>query len=208
MKMPSEPSQAEKTRTAILNALAEIIVEHGGLGFSVQQVADRAGVTHRTVYNHFPTREALNDALAVHVEQGIGPSSDAPPLPSTVAGLGPMIEQAYRLFDAHEVHLRAYVMLMVASRGPAAVARERTLALEDVIRHEALGGEPTGVRGLAAALRMFASATGWHLLTEHFGLSPEEARATAVWATRAMLDAAAADHPSMDCQHDEEGEGA
>lgn len=65
--MPAEQAQSEKTRRAILDALAEVIVEKGGFGFSVQQVADRAGVTHRTVYNHFPSREALNDALAVHV---------------------------------------------------------------------------------------------------------------------------------------------
>ncbi|MCB1015943.1 MAG: TetR/AcrR family transcriptional regulator, partial [Acidimicrobiales bacterium] len=31
--------------------------------FSVQGVADRCGISHRTVYRHFPTRESLLDGL-------------------------------------------------------------------------------------------------------------------------------------------------
>ena len=69
--MKSELSRRVRTRRAILDALAAVIAETGGLGFSVQQVAERAGVTHRTVHNHFPTRDALNDALAEHVEDAM-----------------------------------------------------------------------------------------------------------------------------------------
>lgn len=46
----------------------------------MQEVAKRAGVTHRTVYNHFPTREALSDALAAYVDErlaSLGPAPDA-----------------------------------------------------------------------------------------------------------------------------------
>lgn len=34
--------------------MVEVILEGGLPGFSVQEVADRAGVSHRTVYRHFP----------------------------------------------------------------------------------------------------------------------------------------------------------
>jgi AcrR family transcriptional regulator len=204
--MTPQPSQLEKTRAAILDALAEVIVESGGLGFSVQQVADRAGVTHRTVYNHFPTREALNDALAVHVEHVLSRKGVTAPTARAVAELAPMVDEVYRLFEAHEAHIRANVMLMVASRGPAGVSRERTSAIEEMIGREAAPRAPLTTRGLAAAVRMFASSTGWHLLTEHLGLSPEEARTTAVWATRTLLEAAGQIDPTIDIPHDEEGD--
>ena len=71
--------QQQLTREAILEALGQQIVASGPLGFSMQDVADRAGVTHRTVYNHFPTREALNDAFAVYVEE-VAASAPADPL--------------------------------------------------------------------------------------------------------------------------------
>ncbi len=57
------------TRHAILEAMVDVIMEADGIGFSVQAVADRAGVTHRTIYNHFPTREALCDAFSDHVDE-------------------------------------------------------------------------------------------------------------------------------------------
>ncbi len=45
------------------------IVAGGGLPeVSIQEVADRAGVSHRTVYRYFSTREALLEALTERVE--------------------------------------------------------------------------------------------------------------------------------------------
>ena len=204
--MTPETSQLEKTRAAILDALADVIVDSGGVGFSVQQVADRAGVTHRTVYNHFPTREALNDALAVHVEDMLSRTGVTAPSAQTVAELAPMVDEAFRLFELHEAPIRANVMLMVASRGPAGVSRDRTSAIEEVIARELAPRAPLTTRGLTAAVRMFASSTGWHLLTEHLGLSPEEARTTAVWATRTLLEAATKIDLTIDTADDQEGD--
>lgn len=195
--MNIQTSRRERTRRAILDALADVIVDTGGLGFSVQQVAERAGVTHRTVYNHFPTREALNDALAEHVEQRLGVAGRPPQRTATsLTQLAPMIPAAYAAFEALEVPVRAYVMLMLASRRPAKVARDRTSAFEALMRREATPPPPLTARALTAAVRMFLSSTGWHLLTEQLSLSPAEAAATATWATQTLLDAATRrEHP-------------
>ncbi len=56
------------TREAITDAVADVIREQG-IDFSVQDVADRAGVTHRTVYRHFEGREALVDAIGERFEE-------------------------------------------------------------------------------------------------------------------------------------------
>ena len=61
--MNGKQRQRDRTRDKILDALADVIAESGGVGFSIQQVADRAGVTHRTVYNHFPSKEELFEAI-------------------------------------------------------------------------------------------------------------------------------------------------
>ena len=181
--------QQNMTRTAILDALAHEIVESGAIGFSVQDVADRAEVTHRTVYNHFPTREALNDGLAVHVEQELGKVGEWPKITS-VAGLEEVFE-SFRKFDQREKHVRAYVMLMIASRGPAKVSRARTAEFQEVIEKES-GTLPDGVgRLVTAAVRTFGSSIGWHLLTEHLGLTTDEAIRTSKWAVRTMLAAVA-----------------
>lgn len=188
--MKNTPNRRTRTRKAILDALAETMVESGG-DFSVQQVADRAGVTHRTVYNHFPTREALNDGLAGHVEDVLAASHKPPERkPLTVANLTEVAAEAFSRFEACPAPIRAYVLFQIASRGAASVARNRTAAVRRAIEAAGPLRAPVSSKAVAAAVRMFLSAKGWHLLTEHYGLSSQEATATATWAATAMLEAA------------------
>src|SRR6266508_6399521 len=65
----------EATRRAIVEAAAELFVDRRQDGFSVQDVADRAGLTHRTVYRYFPTRHELIGAAAHHLAPGFGEDS-------------------------------------------------------------------------------------------------------------------------------------
>lgn len=51
--------QMERTRSEIAAAAIELFAARGFSGTSVQEVADRAGVSHRTVYRYFPRKEDL-----------------------------------------------------------------------------------------------------------------------------------------------------
>lgn len=163
----------------------------GGLDFSVQQVADRAGVTHRTVYNHFPTREAMREALAVHVEERLSRSHTPPDAAGiTLDGLPQIAADSFAIFEANSSQIRAYVVLMLASRGFAGVMKKRSAELRKAIEAHPEFDAPISPHAVASAVRMFFSPTGWHLLTELYGLSPAEASATARWAAQSLLDAA------------------
>jgi AcrR family transcriptional regulator len=188
--MNSTQRRPDATRRATLDALAHVIVESKGFGFSVQDVANRAGVSHRTVYNHFPTREALSDAFADYVEEllsTLGPAPDAQ-LPSLRA-FGDMIGELYRGLATREVHVRAYVMLMMATRQPAQLTRRRSRRFEEAVARDAV--LPAGLTAVeaSAAIRMFVSSSGWHMLTEHLGLSVAQATTAATWATRTLVNA-------------------
>lgn len=191
--MNGKQKQRVRTRNAILDALADVIAEAGGLEFSIQQVADRAGVTHRTVYNHFPTREALRDGLAERVEEllaatgGRRPDAGTPSLES----LAPMVAESYALFESCAPAVRASVILTLASRGPTQLAKRRTDAFRKIVRQGLPANAPVPADEATAAVRMFLSTIGWHVLTEHLGLSPAKAAATAEWAIRVLLDSAA-----------------
>lgn len=189
--MKSGPGSLETTRRAILDALAHVVVESKAFGFTVQEVADRAGVTHRTVYNHFPTREALVEGLADHVEDLLasdGPAPDGEPS-LALAQFPQVTADFYPALAAREVHVRAYVILMVASRTPARVARARLRRIEGVIERDARLPAGLSARQVGAAFRMFVSSLGWHALTEHHGLSSQEASEVARWATQTLFDA-------------------
>ena len=196
----------EQTRRAILDALAEVMVESSANGFSIQQVADRAGVTHRTVYNHFPTREALNDAFAVHVEEELATAygGAAPPdAATTLATLATVLPGAFTSFETRSRYVHAYVMLMIASGAPARITRERTDRIARVLEQELDPLTPETARLSAAAVRMFLSTTAWHLMTRHLGLSTEEASRTATWAMTTLLRAIAdGDFPRLEEPHE------
>jgi AcrR family transcriptional regulator len=67
--------QAEMT-TRIAVAAAALHAEKGVLGTSYADIAQRAGVSLPTVYNHFPSQEALIGACTGHV------AAQAPQLPA------------------------------------------------------------------------------------------------------------------------------
>jgi AcrR family transcriptional regulator len=191
--MNGKRKQRLRTRHAILDALADVIAEAGGLEFSIQQVADRASVTHRTVYNHFATREALRDGLAERVEELLGATGRRRPDAGTpsLESLAPMVAESYAVFESCAPAVRASVILTLASRGPTRLAKRRTDAFRKIVRQGLPANAPVPADEATAAVRMFLSTIGWHVLTEHLGLSPTKAAATAEWAIRVLLDAAA-----------------
>lgn len=55
----------ERTRSQLLHAAVQVITERGLQAATMQQVAQAAGVTPATLYNHFSTKEALVQQLAL-----------------------------------------------------------------------------------------------------------------------------------------------
>jgi AcrR family transcriptional regulator len=191
MKSNAPGGTRHRTRRAILEAMTDVIMETDGIGFSVQAVADRAGVTHRTVYNHFPTRQALCDAFSDYADELLGASAGLTEEPTwSVAALPEITEGLYRALSSRDRHARAYVMLMIGNRRPPSTWRKRSLMAEKLIAREKSGRTPLTPHQVTAVIRMFVSTMGWHLLTEQCGLSTDEAAEASAWATRTLLDAA------------------
>ncbi|OKH97857.1 branched-chain amino acid aminotransferase [Streptomyces sp. CB02923] len=100
--------RAVRTREVILRAAAEVFDEFGFSGASISKIMKRAGVTQGGMYFHFPSKEAL--AQAVMIEQGGGLE-----LPPGEDGLQRLVD--ITLFLAEELQsnptLRAGVRLAV-----------------------------------------------------------------------------------------------
>jgi AcrR family transcriptional regulator len=57
--MTKRKRDSEATRTALLDAAQDVFLEHGYAGASVRRVAERAGVTHGTLYLYFRDKDDL-----------------------------------------------------------------------------------------------------------------------------------------------------
>jgi AcrR family transcriptional regulator len=65
--MPMTSSRKERNRRAILDAARQVLAERGFHGTSLEEVAQAAGLTRRTVYSHFESKGDLLVALVDHV---------------------------------------------------------------------------------------------------------------------------------------------
>jgi AcrR family transcriptional regulator len=87
-----QPRNARSRRTAqaLLSAARELLEAQGFEAMTMAAVADRAGVTRRSVYLHFSSRAALLTALFEHVKEAEGFAASVAPVwsaPDAVAAL-------------------------------------------------------------------------------------------------------------------------
>ncbi|MCL6647066.1 MAG: TetR/AcrR family transcriptional regulator [Chloroflexi bacterium] len=61
-----------ETRRRIIGAVLDLVLERGPEDFSVEEICERAKVSLRTVYYHFPSRAALLSAALVELAREMG----------------------------------------------------------------------------------------------------------------------------------------
>ncbi|NEC30301.1 TetR/AcrR family transcriptional regulator [Streptomyces sp. SID9913] len=81
--MPRQ-ERAVRTRALLLKSAAECIKEHGYDGSSTTDVLRRAGVTRGALYFHFPSKEALADAIVEYQKPLLQPLSSECPLQTVI----------------------------------------------------------------------------------------------------------------------------
>jgi AcrR family transcriptional regulator len=69
------------TRQLLSDTATMMFLERGFDGFKITEVADECGVSEKTVYNYFPTKESLildqEEAVADAIRHALGPDGDA-----------------------------------------------------------------------------------------------------------------------------------
>ena len=65
-ELKQRAEQVEETRQRIVEATSGLHLERGPAATSIAEIARRAGVQRRTVYNHFPDDSTLFEACSAH----------------------------------------------------------------------------------------------------------------------------------------------
>lgn len=198
---------SKATTERILDALVDVILEGGLPGFSVQEVADRAGVTHRTVYRHFPTRESLLEGLVDAVDErmsaqgGVAELTDLDQLPFAA-------RVNFELFSRDRRAMEAAVRFGVGAAIETADRAARTKMFAARVS-DAIGGlDADEALVIAALLRQVVSSRAWLGLVEA-GVDRDAAARAASWAAAVLVDALRAGRtPSREPLSDDETNGA
>lgn len=76
--MNSKKQRSTPKQAAVLDAAAELFIQHGYDGASTEMIAEKAGVSRQTIYNNFASKEALFLAIATDlVEELTAPLAEA-----------------------------------------------------------------------------------------------------------------------------------
>jgi AcrR family transcriptional regulator len=183
---PARDAAKQETRDHILDALVEVVTREGVHAFTVQKVADAAGVTHRTVYRHFATREDLLDGLDELIERR-GREAALDPEPAELTDLPELVSTAYRSFDAFPDAIRAYVIVSIALGRKVASFERRSRMMREYIARIFPGLTEEEVAEAAGVIRLLGSSRGWHLLTTEQDLSTDAAARAASRAVEVLL---------------------
>ena len=182
---PLRAEQLEQTRRRILQAMADVLADETVDEVTVPTVAMRAQVSVRTVYRHFPTKEALFDAFGEWAEEHLRLVLHS--YPETLEGVREMAPALYRMYDERAPLIRA----LLSKRGQDVRARTRRRRLKtfEKAMQEVTGElEPAERRQALAVVYLLVSAPAWQAMRDQWGLDGAEAGRAAAWAVRVLTD--------------------
>ena len=190
-------ARAERSRDAVVDAILELLYE-GNRQPGAADIAERAGVSLRSVFRHFDDLETLHAvAVAKHVEL-ISPlfelvlPVDATGAPAPVGRrIEAVVRQRAKLYE--EMVLVRVVAERLRDRSSsirAGLERSNRILkaqLLDAFAPELDGRDKAGRRAFGDALDLAASYAAWRQLREDQGLSAARAAATTELLLTALL---------------------
>jgi len=184
-------ARSQRTRAAILEALTTLLHE-GNPQPTVEEIAARAGVAPRTVFQHFADRDALFEALSVsrlpYLRVLMGRIDLDAPLPERIAEL---VAQRVRVYEyVAPVRRAGLLMEPFSDKVHEALDGFRVHKRKEVERVFApeIAACPEAERPhLVAALGAASSWSCWDALRTHQGLDPDAAAASLTHTLRALL---------------------
>ena len=183
--------RAERTRQALVDALLSLLYE-GELHPTAERISARAGVSERSLFQHFADREVLYQAVALQQYERIAPTfvpvDLSLPLPERIDAF---VEQRARLLEEVTPVRRAALLLEpdseVVSGWLQSTRRQKAREVERVFRAE-LDKLDHSRRGVVLGALAAASAwTFWESLRAHQRLSVDRSRAAMRQAILSLL---------------------
>ncbi len=179
--------QNQLTQDAVVLALAEHVAQTQSFDFTIAEIAARAGVSPRTVYNHFGDRQGLIEALAEHAGKEMDRHGGTD-LPSTLHALPGLVDVNFRAMEAVPELAEAFSRLDAASH-PSRGRTRRTELILDLIQDACPDLEQRHSATIAVMVHQMASSSMWYLLTRERGLTTEDAATVCAWTMRLQVEA-------------------
>jgi AcrR family transcriptional regulator len=174
---------AEATRERILSAVADLLERGEADDLTMPDVAKASGISLRTVYRYYPTRDELLEAAG----RWIGDELLRHPYPETLDEVAELFRVGCRDFDEHPGLVRALALSQLGQSVRGYRRRERLQAIGAALRGE-LGDLPEPeLRRAEAVLAYLHNMLAYTTLRDESGLSGGEIGEALGWAIETLV---------------------
>jgi AcrR family transcriptional regulator len=197
--MNQRTAQIDRTRQAILDAAIDTYLgEADPSELTMQNIADAAGVSHRTLYRYFPSRQELTNAIGKEMDRRTiegGVWTEVTSFEVWTSG----IEDVVAFGAAHREQLRRTLTLSLAT---GEYRTDRDEMYWELFQERFPHLDERTAREAFLCIRALLSAANVILMGERFDLSPDDLAPVIDFGVHALvehitaLDAAAAEASS------------
>jgi AcrR family transcriptional regulator len=173
----------DHTERLILESALAVLQDDSFSGLTVRAVAKKAGMSERTIFRYFATREAFLDAVAEEFTRLLN-------MPATPATIDELLSMPRRLYTGFEPHARLISVIFhteIFPRMKAGAAQQRWIGIKKLLDREFPKAAPPARKIAAANIRYFLSGASWHYYRFVFRFDLEETIACAETAIRQAL---------------------
>jgi AcrR family transcriptional regulator len=174
---------AEATRARILSAVAGLLERGEAEDLTMPGVAEASGISLRTIYRHYPTREQLLEAAG----RWIGDELLRHPYPRTLDEVAELFRAGCRDFDEHPGLVRALALSQLGQSVRGYRRRERLEAISAALRSEVGGLPEEELRRAEAVLAYLHNMLAYTALRDESGLSGDEIGEALGWAIETLV---------------------
>jgi AcrR family transcriptional regulator len=193
--------QHEATRNLILDALVDQLAETGAFDYSAFELARRANVSVRTIYRHFPDRDALLAAMSTRVNERIGLYN----LPTETGKLPETARILFRKFDENPQLVMAQITTSAGGQVRSAGRKDRIARVRQGIDALAPELDAATRQARTAVLACLLSANTWHRMRDEFGMTGADSGEALAWAIERIQEAIVEENRKAKARKGKEG---
>lgn len=179
--------QHTATRNLILDALVDQLAETGAFDYSAFELARRANVSVRTIYRHFPDRDALLAAMSTRVNERIGLYN----MPTNPHELPDAARVLFRKFDENPQLIVAQITTTAGGQVRSHGRKDRIARTRMAVDQLGPDLDPDTRNARTAVLACLLSANVWMRMRQEFAMTGAQSGDALAWALEVLLAAIA-----------------
>jgi AcrR family transcriptional regulator len=172
----------QETAELILDAVLDLVAEAGIDGLTMEAVAERVGVSLRTVYRYFPDRASLLTAA-------LGRHNEAVPFesPTSPDQIGAAYGEVFSRFDDAPAIVQAVLAARVAGSVRWDARAKRIREIEEALAPACDHLPRQEAEQATAVIVYLANALAWLSLRDESGLDGQRSGAAITWAIDTLV---------------------